>query len=909
MMASLDVTSRAEAVGEPTRSPTVEAVESGGIGMTSLTESAAATERTRRGVSLALSRSTVTAGSRLKARIGSPSRQRRPALLQVRAQARWKTVASGKISRRGKLTLRLIAPPRTAIYRAVLPRHKSRAGRVAKKVVSAPVKLRVSPKPPPVAPPAGHPQPASLRVVLVDAPSGAAVTVTSPHGQVRTIDRTTVFPDAAVGAWEVAADPVAQGAQTIHAVDPTQRATVRAGQARTLTIDYGVSIPDSTAVLDPSEIAGVETLPGGVIQIRFTEAAASAARAVVAERLRNARSLLALGPHDRRTNVEMETPQRLARARAHAASTVSNCSGSIFVLCEGDVGAVGITSHLPHGGFGRVPAGGAGPDWVRLDPTGVSISDALTTASAPASARALTVAKTVENRRLTKNISCSAGLSGELAATFTINPTLDFGMVIADHGLQEAHVVARVDQSADISATVTGSGECAFAPQTLLHRPLPAITVTIGGVFPLVLVPELNVLVGADVKATGDFGTHWHQEAHAAAGLSYHRGTVSKVFDPPSPTISYRPPTFSGEVEATASLTPEISVKAYGLAGPKASLPASLIASANLQAGSRAGSLDWSLKGRIRGYASIDAGPLGWESERLLVLEPPDYQIASGSIAWEPPPGYGPEITTSALPDGTPGTFYQQRLATADNRHGRWAVTDGTLPAGLNLDPDTGTISGLPTLASTSTFTVSFTDGFGNTATKRLTLRVAEPQYLRTPDALMVQAGAGTTPSYWTTLEAGFSGTGTWTVDPNSLPRGLSLAADGTLSGVPTENGVFMFDAVRTREDGSSTVVHLLVPVIGLYIEAACDPRTRRTRIQAALTLRNDAGDLMLVSFEPHRVTTRLDGQIHFDQTVPPRGLQDPAGSVWPDLPSGVTYDVALTVDGVTARRSVYCAP
>ncbi len=62
-----------------------------------------------------------------------------------------------------------------------------------------------------------------------------------------------------------------------------------------------------------------------------------------------------------------------------------------------------------------------------------------------------------------------------------------------------------------------------------------------------------------------------------------------------------------------------------------------------------------------------------------------------------------PKITTESLNEGTVNAAYNQTLA-ADNNPTSWSVTNGALPKGLTLE--NGTISGTPTAAGTSTFTV-----------------------------------------------------------------------------------------------------------------------------------------------------------------------------------------------------------
>ena len=90
---------------------------------------------------------------------------------------------------------------------------------------------------------------------------------------------------------------------------------------------------------------------------------------------------------------------------------------------------------------------------------------------------------------------------------------------------------------------------------------------------------------------------------------------------------------------------------------------------------------------------------------------------------------YAPAITTESLPNGTVDTAYSQTFAATGSDTITWSVISGSLPDGLNLNKDTGKISGTPTTVGSYTFTIKAENNYGS-ASKELTIDI------------------GTTPSY-----------------------------------------------------------------------------------------------------------------------------------------------------------------
>lgn len=148
-------------------------------------------------------------------------------------------------------------------------------------------------------------------------------------------------------------------------------------------------------------------------------------------------------------------------------------------------------------------------------------------------------------------------------------------------------------------------------------------------------------------------------------------------------------------------------------------------------------------------------------------------------------------VTTPSLLAGVIGTLYNQTLqATGGISPYAWAVTTGSLPAGLALNAATGAISGIPngTFTGTTNFTVTVTDNESptkKTATANLGITISAPPLSVTTPSL---PGGSIGTAYSQTLQAtGGISPYTWAVTTGALPAGLTLnAATGVISGTPS---------------------------------------------------------------------------------------------------------------------------
>jgi hypothetical protein len=167
-----------------------------------------------------------------------------------------------------------------------------------------------------------------------------------------------------------------------------------------------------------------------------------------------------------------------------------------------------------------------------------------------------------------------------------------------------------------------------------------------------------------------------------------------------------------------------------------------------------------------------------------------DVNAATASKSFTLTVNPAPVITTKSLPAGTVAASYSQIVtATGGTPPLVWAVlSPGALPAGLSLNTGSGQISGTPTTAGTSSFTIQVTDANGATAPASFTLTINPPLAITTASPLP----PGTVGGIYSQPLAVSGGTSPyiWTVTAGTLPPGLALnSATGQITGTPTAAG------------------------------------------------------------------------------------------------------------------------
>ena len=182
-------------------------------------------------------------------------------------------------------------------------------------------------------------------------------------------------------------------------------------------------------------------------------------------------------------------------------------------------------------------------------------------------------------------------------------------------------------------------------------------------------------------------------------------------------------------------------------------------------------------------------------------------------------------INTSALPAGDTGTAYSSTLAASGGTQPySWSIISGALPTGLTLTAASGKISGTPTSAGQSSFTVKVTDSSSpqKSATQALSISITASV---TP--LVIATGslpAGNTGITYSSTLAASGGTKpySWSIISGALPAGLTLtAASGKISGTPSSAGQSSFTVKVTD---SSSPQKSATQALSISITASATP-------------------------------------------------------------------------------------
>lgn len=177
-------------------------------------------------------------------------------------------------------------------------------------------------------------------------------------------------------------------------------------------------------------------------------------------------------------------------------------------------------------------------------------------------------------------------------------------------------------------------------------------------------------------------------------------------------------------------------------------------------------------------------------------------------------------LAPSNLPAGRVGIPYSQAVtASGGSAPYCYALTSGTLPAGLSLDASNGQIAGTPPASGSFSFAVTATAANGCQGSVTCTLTILPPcpsialtppslgpAHVSQPYSVSFSTSAGTPPF-------------AFAVTAGALPSGLTLTSAGLLSGTPNAVGVSSFTVSVTDSSGCPGSAAYTLSVF-----AACTP-------------------------------------------------------------------------------------
>ena len=245
-------------------------------------------------------------------------------------------------------------------------------------------------------------------------------------------------------------------------------------------------------------------------------------------------------------------------------------------------------------------------------------------------------------------------------------------------------------------------------------------------------VPHYSVANGVTFQAileesTGDvvlqyqdvvFGLSGYDGGRSATvGIEDHAGEFGTL-------ISYNTATLSNGTAYRCSLPSDVQITTT-------SLPAGTTGSAysaTLSASGGDGTNTWDVSGLPSGLSLTDdtiSGTPDSAGTSTVTVSVLSGDGSSDSVDLELVVGAPVFVTTSSLDDGSTSAAYSATLAASGGTTPyTWSIVTGSLPAGLTLSGDT--ISGTPTTAGTSTFTVQVTDSIGRTDTAELSITTTQ---------------------------------------------------------------------------------------------------------------------------------------------------------------------------------------
>jgi large repetitive protein len=262
--------------------------------------------------------------------------------------------------------------------------------------------------------------------------------------------------------------------------------------------------------------------------------------------------------------------------------------------------------------------------------------------------------------------------------------------------------------------------------------------------------------------------------------------------------------------------------------------------------------------------------------------------------------GDGLIITTESLPDGTTGRPYNPGLAREGGQAPfSWSIVSGSVPPGVSFNPANGNFEGTPTLEGQFGLVAEVTDANGQTSRRGYSFEVRPDGVDKLVITSATLPGASAGRSYSTTLGAAGGRTPyRWTIN-GDLPAGLSLAADGTISGTPQTVGTASFiatvtDALGLKASRTLSITVTATDTPSLSIEGLADTATNNQTLPFTLRVGSALGlpvtGRLTLTFVPDSIHGTDDPNVRFANNTRTLDFTIPANSTTVNLTGTASF-------------------
>jgi hypothetical protein len=391
-------------------------------------------------------------------------------------------------------------------------------------------------------------------------------------------------------------------------------------------------------------------------------------------------------------------------------------------------------------------------------------------------------------------------IANNLSADLIANPTNN---IISNGG----NVIAGMGGVLASSINLSTLGNYGGPTQTML--PLPGSAAICAGT----ATPSGGLtLPSTDQRGTGYPRTNSTYPGYTSGTACVDAGAVQTNY---AMSFTTQPPaSIDTNALFTAPNIPAVTLTESGLTAAFASTPpsSSVIASSGLPAVTLSGTTSATLSAGVGSFSGLTLSSAANQTGETLTatLSLNSYlgtplSITSGSNTFNV---IAITLSPTSLSSGTVASSYSQQI-TASNGTApyTYAVTLGSLPAGLTLTPsgvNAGLLSGTPTAGGTFNFTITATDSLSNSGSQAYTLNVSAPTIIVTP-ATMTSGTYGASYNQSVSASGGTASYAYALAGGSSLPPGLTLnSSTGAITGTPSQASATAYTFTIIATDSST---------------------------------------------------------------------------------------------------------